>query len=168
MTMNISSVSTDKIISKAIKAETDAVNLYKKLKKSVNNFVIKEKMQFLISEEKKHHKMLEVLFSKMFPGRLPDEDEKSLIPRLTLALNDDMSVPDMLELAMEAEKAAEEVYDTLSQEVEERGVQEILQYLANMEHAHYSLLKGEYDLCMKDEMYFERGDFQYDMVHIVP
>jgi len=168
MTIDILSASTEKILSKAIKAESEAVDLYKKLKKSVNNFVLKEKLAFLISEEKKHHKMLEVLFSKMFPGKSPDRKEKSLIPRLTIALNEEMSVPDMLELGMEAEKAAEEVYDSLSQEVDERGVQEILQYLASMEHGHYSLLKGEYDLCIRDEMYFERGDFQYDMVHIGP
>jgi rubrerythrin len=168
MTIDISSVSTEKVLSKAIKAENDAVNLYMKLKKSVNNFVLKEKLSFLISEEKKHQKMLEALFSKMFPGKSPDKKEKSLIPRLTIALKEEMSVPDMLELGMEAEKAAEEVYDTLSQEVDERGVKEILQYLASMELGHYSLLKGEYDLCVKDEMYFERGDFQYDMVHIGP
>ena len=37
-----------------------------------------------------------------------------------------------------------------------------------MEHGHYALLKGEYDLCMRDEEYYQRGDFQYDMVHIGP
>ena len=69
---------------------------------------------------------------------------------------------------MEAEKVFEEFYDQLSEEVEERGAQEILQYLSSMEHSHYALLKGEYDLALNDEDYLDRGDFQYDMVHIGP
>jgi len=69
---------------------------------------------------------------------------------------------------MDAEKISEEFYDALSQNVEERGLQEILQYLASMEHGHYFLLKGEYELCLKDEAYYDREDFQYDMVHIGP
>ena len=168
MTLDISSSSMDRIISKAIRSEIDAAAIYKKLKEKVNNFVLKDKLQFLIAEEKKHQKVLESLFIKMFSDKTPDKNEKSLVPRLRLAIEEEMSVPDLLEIAMEAEKTSEEVYDALSQEVDERGAQEIFQYLASMEHGHYSLLKGEYDLCMKDEMYYQRGDFQYDMVHIGP
>ena len=94
--------------------------------------------------------------------------EKSLVPRLSLALKETETVPDLLEIAIDAEKKSEEFYDNLSQEVIDRGAQEILQYLASMEHGHYSLLKGEYELCIRDEQYYERGDFQYDMVHIGP
>ena len=66
------------------------------------------------------------------------------------------------------EKAAEEFYDQIADDVEERGIQDLLRYLASVEHGHYFLLKGEYELSMKDEAYMEREDFQYDMVHIGP
>ena len=100
-------------------------------------------------------------------GELKSAD-KSVYPSLSIALKESTSVPDLLELAMQAEKASEEFYDQLSEETEERGVQEILQYLASMEHSHYFLLKGEYDLCVRDESYYERDDFHTDMVHIGP
>ena len=54
----------------------------------------------------------------MFPNRKLDQSEKSLVPRLALILKEDSTVPDLLELAMEAEKTAEEFYDFMSQEVE--------------------------------------------------
>jgi rubrerythrin len=138
------------------------------LKKVVKNFVIKNKLQFLINEEKMHKKVVEALFQKMFPGKDIPKSDKSLVPRLTISLKEDDSVVELLESAMEAERISAEFYDSLSQEVEERGIQEILLYLSSMEHGHYALLKGEYDLCVRDEMYYERDDFQYDMVHIGP
>lgn len=168
MMVDVSSLSTEHALSMALKSEIEAAEVYKKLKKVVKNFVIKNKLQFLINEEKMHKKVVESLFQKMFPGKDIPKSDKSLVPRLTISLKEDDSVVELLESAMEAERISAEFYDSLSQEVEERGVQEILLYLSSMEHGHYALLKGEYDLCMRDEMYYERDDFQYDMVHIGP
>ncbi len=168
MAVDVSSLSVENALSMALKSEIEAEGVYKKLKKMVNNFVLKDKVQFLIGEEKKHQKVVKALFDKMFPDKEPAKSVKSLAPRIGLSLKEETSVLDLLELAMEVEKTLEEFYDRLSMEVEERGVQEILQYLASMEHGHYSLLKGEYDLSVRDEEYYQRGDFQYDMVHIGP
>ncbi len=169
MTIDVSSLSVEKALQMALKSEIEAEGTYKKLKSMVKNFILKDKLKFLANEEKKHQKILENLYLKMFKGSQPSPDEKSIFPRLTIVLKEEQSsVIDLLELAMEAEKVSEEFYDSLSEEVEERGVQEILQYLTSMEHGHYSLLKGEYDLCVRDEAYYEREDFQYDMVHIGP
>jgi rubrerythrin len=168
MPVDVSLLSIEKALSIAVKSEVEAEKVYAKLQKMVNNFILKDKLKFLLNEEKKHQKLLRELFRKLFPGKEPSNQERSLAPRLTLALQENSTVPDLLELAMDAEKTSEEFYDNLSQNVEERGLQEILQYLASMEHGHYFLIKGEYDLCMKDEMYYEREDFQYDMVHIGP
>lgn len=168
MKVDIASLNLEQALSMALKSEEEAGAVYKKLKGLVQNFVMKDKLQFLISEEKKHQKIIGSLFEKMFPGKKPVKVDRSLLPRLTLTLKEDTSVPELLELAMEAEKISEEFYDQYSEEVEERGIQEIFQYLSRMEHGHYALLKGEYDLCMHDEQYYQRGDFQYDMVHIGP
>jgi rubrerythrin len=168
MNVDISSLSFEKALSLAIKSEGESAEVYKKLKNAVNNFVLRDKLQFLINEEKKHKKILENLYEKMFPESQPGKVDRALLPRLSIALKEESNVIDLLELAMEAEKTAEEFYENLSEEVEMRGVQEILLYLSSMELGHYALLKGEYDLCMRDEGYYERGDFQYDMVHIGP
>ena len=168
MPLDASSFSIEKALASAIKAEYEAEEVYKKLSEMVNNFVMKDKLVFLMNEEKKHQKMLEKLFVKMFPDKDANKTDRSLVPKLSLVLEEDTSVLELLEAALEAEKASEEFYDELAEEVEDRGVQDMLRYLASMEHGHYFLLKGEYDLCEKDEAYFDREDFQYDMVHVGP
>jgi rubrerythrin len=167
MTIDVSSLSVEKALSMAILAEKEAAGLYEKLKGMVNNFVLKDKLDFLISEEAIHQKILESLFASLFPEEEPDA-EKSLIPRLKITAEEENSVLEILEQAMEAEKIFEDFYERLAEETTEKSAQEILMYLSSMEHSHYALLKGEYDLSLNDEQYFERGDFMYDMVHIGP
>jgi rubrerythrin len=166
--MKAGNLSVDKALSVAIQSEFAAEALYKALMKKVKNFVLKDKLKFLAAEEKKHEQILMKLFEKMFPGDTPSKAEKTLMPKLQLAVKENASVPDLLEMAMEAEKISEEFYDELSQEVEDRTALEILQYLASIEHGHYFLLKGEYDLCMRDETYYDRDEFSVDMVHVGP
>ena len=168
MALDVTSLTIEQALAISMNSEIDSERVYKKLEEKVHNFVLKEKMAFLISEEKKHQKIIRALFDRLAPNQEMKLSEQRIYPGLHIAMEETASVIDLLELAMDAEKAAEEFYDRLSQEAEERGVQEILQYLASMEHSHYFLLKGEYDLCMRDESYYERDDFQYDMVHIGP
>jgi len=167
MSIDVSSLTVETAISMAIQAEKDAAGLYEKLKGMVKNFVMRDKLDFLIGEEEKHQKILESLSSKMFPEKQP-QPKKSLAPLFKLSVTEDHSVLDILQMAMDAEKYFEGFYTQLSMKVEERGAQEILQYLAGMELGHYTLLKAEFTLCQHDEMYFDRGDFEYDMVHIGP
>ena len=168
MPVDFAALPMEKILAMAFKAEREAEAAYKKLQGMVRNFVLKDKLKFLVQEEKKHQKVLQALHQKLFAGKDMIHAEKSVVPRLSLALSEDLSVSDLLETAMDAEKASEEFYDGLAEHAEERGVQELLQYLASMEHSHYFLLKGEYELASRDEQYTQREDFQYDMVHIGP
>ncbi|HHS14473.1 MAG TPA: hypothetical protein ENN03_12005 [bacterium] len=168
MTVDISSLTLEQALSVAIRSEMDSVAIYKKLKDMVKNFVMKDKLDFLIGEETKHQQIVSKLFEKRFPGKEVHPTERGLVPKLSFALDEENTVTDLLEMAMESEKVSGDFYDRLAEEVDEKGVKEILQYLSIMEYGHYSLLKGEYDLCMRDEEYYERGDFQYDMVHIGP
>ncbi len=168
MSVDVSSLSLDKALSMALRSEVDAEAAYKKLQKTVKNFILKDKLQFLIHEEKKHQKLVKALLQKMFPGKDTAGQSKSIVPRLALALDEEMSVVDLIETAMDAEKTSEEFYDGLAEAAEDRGLQELLQYLASMEHSHYFLLKGEYELAARDEMYTQREEFQYDMVHVGP
>ncbi|MBN1783204.1 ferritin family protein [bacterium] len=166
--MKASMLSVEKALSVAIKSEVVAEDVYRNLNKKVKNFVLQDKLKFLAAEEKKHQKILLGLFHRLFPEQEPSKEDKSLLPAMELSLEEEASVPDLLEMAMEAEKVSEEFYDELSQEVEDRTAKEILQYLASMEHGHYFLIKGEYDLCMRDEDYYNRDEFSVDMVHVGP
>ncbi|HDQ45147.1 MAG TPA: hypothetical protein ENN17_06590 [bacterium] len=168
MALDVTTLTVEQALAISMNSEIDSERVYRKLGEMVHNFVLREKMAFLISEEKKHQKIIRALFDKLAPNLEMKLTEQRIYPGLNLVVEESATVTDLLEAAMEAEKAAEEFFDALSQEAEERGVQEILQYLASMEHSHYFLLKGEYDLCMRDESYYEREDFQFDMVHIGP
>ena len=168
MSVDVSTLSVDKALVMALKSEADAEAVYSKLHLRVKNFILRDKLSFLIDEEKKHQKLLHEIFQKRFPGKTPSDPGKSIAPRLSIALTEDLSVLDLLEAAMDAEKATEEFYDGLSENVEERGLKDILLYLASMEHSHYFLLKGEAELAARDEQYTQREEFHYDMVHIGP
>jgi rubrerythrin len=168
MPVDITSLSVEKALSMAVRSETEAAEAYRKLNATIRNFMLKEKMRFLEEEENRHRQLLVALHKKVANGREPADADRSILPSLSLSLRESQTVPDLIEIAMNAEKAAEEFYDGLSQNVEDRGLQEVLQYLASMEHGHYFLLKGEYDLCLRNEAYYDREDFQYDMVHIGP
>jgi rubrerythrin len=168
MPIDIASLSVEKALSMAIRSESDAAEAYRKLNATIRNFMLKEKMRFLEEEENRHRQLLTELHRKVADGRDPSPSDRSLFPALALALTESQPVPDLIEIAMDAEKASEEFYDGLSRNVEDRGLREVLQYLASMEHGHYFLLKGEYDLCLRYEAYYDREDFQYDMVHIGP
>ena len=168
MTIDMSSLGVQEALSMAILAEIDAADIYRQLTQKVHNFVMREKIFFLIGEEEKHRRILEALFDKLFPNQSPDTTRQNAFPRPKPDVSADSAVPDVLEQAMEAEKLFEDFYNRLSKKVEEKGAQQILQYLSEMEKGHYNLLKLEYDKCLEDEQYYERGDFEYDMVHIGP
>jgi rubrerythrin len=168
MPVNVSELTVQQALAVSMKSEQDAEKVYRQLYQTVKNFVLKDKLEFLMKEEVKHQKIIQNLYEKLTNESELKSGDQTVYPSLGLALEESTPVPDLIELAMYAEKAAEEFYDQLSEEAEERGVQEIFQYLASMEHSHYFLLKGEYDLCMKDESYYERDDFHTDMVHIGP
>lgn len=168
MPINVSELTVEQALAISMKSEQDAERVYKQLHQMVKNFILKDKLTFLRKEEQKHQKIIQKLYEKITNEAELKPTDQTVYPSLSIALKESTSVTDLIELAMHAEKAAEEFYDQLSEEAEERGVQEILQYLASMEHSHYFLLKGEYDLCMRDETYYDREDFHTDMVHIGP
>jgi len=168
MSIDVASLTLEEALSMALAAEVESSKLYEKLRDSVKNFVMKDKLQFLIEEEKKHQAIIENLFQKLFPSKKPVKVVKPIAPDIKIAIEKDSSVLDLLETAIKVEKIFEDFYQDLAEEVEQRGTQEILLYLSTMEHGHYALLRGEYDLCSRDEDYYARGDFQYDMVHIGP
>lgn len=168
MSVDISSFTLQEALSIAIQAEKRSESVYEKLLNAVQNFVMRDKLTFLINEEKKHQRILESMYAKLFPKKDLLKRELSLVPELNIDVDNETQVTDLLEMAMQSEKAFEEFYDLLSQEVEERKVAHLLAYLSSMEHGHYFLIKGEYDLCVEDETYYERDTFDYDMVHIGP
>ena len=162
--MNNSNNKIEKSLSMALKSELESIQIYQKMMGMVKNKVVKEKLQYLIDDEKKHQKVLIGLFDSLVPDKELSVSNDSRIPWLSIAINEDKTISDLWGLALEAKRTSVRLYDYLSKEFEERRAQEILQYLASMEHSHYFILEGEYRLCLRDMNYVERESFQYHRI----
>lgn len=64
--MDLGKYNPEDIFISAIKSETDAKEIHIKLEEKLNNPFIKEKLKFLINEEKLHYAYLEKLYQKKF------------------------------------------------------------------------------------------------------
>jgi rubrerythrin len=60
--MNLKIYTLDDLLLTAIKAEVDSKTLYAKLSNRVENFMLKERLQFLSGEEAKHQRFFTSLY----------------------------------------------------------------------------------------------------------
>ncbi len=138
----------------AIKSEVDAYNFYDRLAKvlkrgketpSAVEFLI-AKLAFLRKEEKKHRELLQSLYKKEFPKTKLILPKRSIAPLPVIPLSDKISLPYLLEKAMDAEIASERFYRKAQKNLQNERAKRILLYLSGMEKGHYYLLKAELEL----------------------
>jgi len=154
--IDVSQTSVESLIGMAVRAEIDANNTYSNLANKVSNPLLKEKFSLLAFEENKHKTVLEKLFAHLFPGeeiQIPDKTDETLLP--SIQMSPSSSLVDILYQAMEAEKAAENFYLSLSERVQ-KPQKEILEYLAKVEKSHYHMLQSEYVMAQEFEDYAEK------------
>jgi rubrerythrin len=168
MGINATDKKAEKSLSMAYKSEEESIHVFEKLKEQINNFVLKDKLNFLINDEKKHQKVLHELFRNMYHGKELPISHDSRIPWMAIAIQEEISVCDLWGLTLGVKRNSVRYYDYLSKEFEDGRAREIFQYLAAMEHGHYFMLEGEYQLCLRDVMYYEHEDFQYRQIHFGP
>lgn len=138
-------LTTLEILGIGIKSEIDAVNLYTRMKEMVGSDDLKEKMDFLISQEKKHEQILKEAYDKKYPEVELVLPENSIIPLIDEVLGRDASLKELFEVAMKAEKIAEDFYSNLAGNTSDSNAKSILLYMASMEQSHYAILAAEYD-----------------------
>jgi len=169
--VNISpNLSPPEILAVAIRSEIQAVDAYSKIHRKVFNEILKMKLKFLISEEKKHRHILEQLFSQRFQKkelRIPDE---SFLPPVTFKKDQKLSVLDLFRLSLEAERKSEEFYKEAGEKAEDGESKRILGYLTRVEKSHYFMIRSEIDMLDKFPDYYKVKDFHLgqDMFHVGP
>ena len=164
--INLNIYSTEDLILTAIKSEIDSKSAYLKIKDSVKNAILKDKMDFLAKEEDKHKTFFEILYKKNYSDkaiRLPD---KSPVPLPEIKIKEEtMDLSEVLQQAMDAEMAANKFYLGVSNRFkEEKEIFNMLKYIADMEMGHYKLLEIEKENSLKFESY---DDF-WPMMHSGP
>ncbi len=154
----------------AIRSEIEAALLYERLSQQVSNPSLVAKLGFLRLEEQKHRAMLESLYAQRFPGvelKLPSE---SLVPISSKVDLEQMSVPDLLRLAMHAEEVSAAFYREQAERSRDETSRAVLRYLGNVEQGHLGMLETEYELLLRFPDYYNADDLQFgnELMHIGP
>lgn len=154
--INVSTASVKSLLGMAVRAEIDSEKIYSEMAGKVKNPLLKEKFSMLSFEENKHIKILKKLFEILFDEfeiQIPDKTDETLLP--SIKTEPSTSLVDILYQAMEAEKAAQDFYVSLSKRFDSPQ-KEILGYLGNVEKSHFEMLKSEYALAQEFEDYAEK------------
>ena len=154
----------------AIRSEIEAAKLYERMEKKVVNVDLKEKLKFLKVEEEKHRAIFEDLFQKKYPDVELKVPEKSIVPMMDVALEKDMAVEKLFEVAMKAEKISEDFYADLAKKSKDASGTSMLNYLSGIERGHYNLLKNEYEMVVEFPAYAETEEFLMGerFIHVGP
>ncbi|MFB0564258.1 MAG: ferritin family protein [Candidatus Aminicenantaceae bacterium] len=153
---DISRTSVKTLLGIAVRAEIDSSKIYSNIAKKVSNPLLQEKFKMLAFEEKKHKNVLEKISKFLFKGeeiQIPDKTDERLLP--SIKMSPSSSLVDIIYQAMEAEKAAQIFYETLSKRFQ-KPQKDILIYLGKVEKSHYMMLKSEYALAQEFEDYAEK------------
>lgn len=163
---NLEIYSTEDLILTSLKSEIDSKSAYLKIKDSVKNAVLKDKMDFLAKEEDRHKIFFESLYKKKYPNKVMKIPDRTPVPLPEIKIKDEeMQISDVLQQAMEAETAAHDFYLGISIRFkDEKDIFNMLKYIADMEMGHYRLLEIE----KENSLRFESYDDSWPMMHVGP
>lgn len=137
-------LTTLEVLTIGVKAEMEAVNLYTRMKEKAAEEDLRDKMEFLIGQERRHERILRDAFAKQFPDVELKVPVKSVVPTIGDTLERDATMRELFDAAIEAERLAETFYTDLAKKTRDHNSRSLLEYLASMEHSHLSILEAEY------------------------
>lgn len=165
--MNLRGFDLDMLLAVAIEAEIESQRVYRHLARRSNRFMLRDRFNFLVQEEAKHETFLREVFGKTFPHRDLDIPERMSVRLPKVRYSDDTPASEIIEQAMEAERATEDYYLSMADLLAPEGNDELvkgLKYLANVERSHYHVLESELDSARISEDY----DSYWEMMHVGP
>jgi rubrerythrin len=158
------------ILAAAIRSEIEAADFYAGILAKVKNILLQQKLGFLVSEEKKHRRILETLYAQRFPGVELKVPPSLAPPPAPPGRTGPATVLDLFKIALGAEKRAELFYRDGRSAMTDPGSRKMLEYLSRVERSHYFLIKSEIDLLARFPDYYDVEDFHMgqDLFHIGP
>jgi len=148
--------SLEELLGMAVKAEMGARKFYESLAEKIEIQELKNKIEWLAGEEKKHEELLRKIYSNIFPEKELVFPKEHIGPELQPVARQLHGVEDIIELvrwAMRAEEIAAKFYAELEKMVEAEEKKRLMRYLSDMEWGHYYNLKAEYELLLDWTMY---------------
>ncbi|MFQ6060805.1 MAG: ferritin family protein [Thermoplasmata archaeon] len=154
--MDLTEYNMEDMLLSALKSEVEAKKAYLIMASRVKNAFLKDKLEFLATQEEKHRETLESVFRETLGGKEIVLPKETPVPLPSIVLPDEKSpLSIVLESAMKAEKAAYEFYSSLSDRFEDPNMKATVTYLASMETGHYKLLEIEKEIAERFEEYDE-------------
>lgn len=149
----------EKLLEMAIRAEIDSENIYIQIANLAQNKMLKEKLEFLAGEEKKHKELLENIFFVKFQDRELEIPPSTSVPLPQIEIHKNEPLYDILTQAMNAEEKTAIFYSDIAKKFKEGEAASMMQYLSSVERSHYYLLESEKELLMQMEKY--SGNYKY-------
>jgi rubrerythrin len=164
--MDLTRYTIKDILLTALKAEIESQHLYESLSQRVSNFLLKDRLNFLRDEEKKHYEFFKNLYYQEVGKEEIRIPEKNLVPLPEMDFLDEKTpVSKLLAEAMQAEKIASDFYREIANRYDSKPtLKNMLLYIAQMELSHYRILEIEKETAE----HFEGYNIEYPLMHIGP
>ena len=132
---------TGQTLIEAIKHEIEGREFYLAMAKKVKNPLVRRKILGLAEDEQEHRETLSRLYWAQTGSEVGNLDDFEVNVNLPDVQN--MSLTDLLLLAMDTEKRAAATYMKMAKETEDARSAAFLEYLAEFEEGHYETLAAE-------------------------
>ena len=132
---------TGQTLIEAIKHEIEGREFYLALAKKVKNPLVRRKILGLADDELEHRETLSRRYWAQTGTEVGNFDDFSA--NLELPDVQDMSITELLQLAMDTEKNAAATYMEMAEAEENDRAAAFLEYLAEFEEGHYEVLAAE-------------------------
>ena len=163
--MNIARYGLKDLLLAAVKSEVESREVYLQVAGKVNNAFLADRLRFIAEEELKHQDYLESVFRMQFQEDVPDLPETTPVPLPEVHVDRPfVQASSILTQAMEAEQAAADFYESLSDRFDDNEIRSTLIYISRMEITHYRLLEIERDHLQSTEDY----EMEWEMMHAGP
>ncbi len=166
--MELEGYDFDELLRAAAKSEVNSREVYEYLSDATDNFVIKDRFEFLAGEEKKHQQFVTDLYEKRNKGKEMEVPEETPVPIPFINYGDDIDESEIVEQAMDAEISSRDFYakmaDMAREESKDGEEVKLLDYLSGMEQNHYEILKSELERIKE----FEEFDQYHPAMHQGP
>jgi rubrerythrin len=142
----------------AIRAETDAAEIYSELAARTGNPLLKQRIVLLAKEESQHRRILEEQYKAQFPEvalALPPSQLPKVVA--TRSEREQLSWKDFLRLAMEEERRSREFYLAQAEQTEDPTGKRMFNFLADWEFSHQMALSAQYEMLVRYPRYFEQA-----------
>jgi rubrerythrin len=144
------------ILGVAVRKEIEAATFYERFAERIKNELVKQKISNLGIEEKNHEKLLMNLYRKQTGEEHPPIPPRDKQDEEDFERFDQLSNEQLIELAIERERSAEEMYMIASQKTSDGGSRFMLLHLSEMEKGHRIALDLELESLRKDQNWFEK------------